>query len=182
VQLSQQAHRLGDMKAFAAVLLCALAVVGCTAPAPPPILAGSPPPVATSPQGPSLAPVLPSSPPIAPPSPTPSSSAASSQLVCGRIEPAACLEVEALVRQELPFAAQATAIVMDYVCQPGDLCKFSFAAVVSIVVPRDPAVDYAYWPPTYSVTGTSGPSTLQPWNGPLPGTFATLLRSAGFSG
>lgn len=163
------------MKAFAAVLLCALAVVACAAPAPPPTPAGEP--SAVSP-----APVPPSSPPIAPPSPAPSSSPASSRLVCGRIEPAACLEVEALVRQQLPFAAQATAIVMDSVCQPGDLCKFGFAAVVSIIVPKDPAVDYAFWPPTYSVSGTSGPSSLQPWSGPLPAAFATLLQSAGFSG
>jgi hypothetical protein len=113
--------------------------------------------------------------------PTPTSSTVT-QLVCGRLAHADCLLIEAMVQHQLPFTANATALVMDYTCQPGQHCEVRFDAVVSILIPRDPAMDYAYRPPTYLVSGISGPETLGPWVGPLPATLNTLLLSAGFSG
>ncbi|HXX60127.1 MAG TPA: hypothetical protein VEI48_02430, partial [Candidatus Sulfotelmatobacter sp.] len=79
-------------------------------------------------------------------------------------------------------AAHATALVMDYTCQPGQHCTVYFDAIVSILIPQDPATDYAYWPPTYRVSGIAGPETLSPWVGSLPATLDTLLRSVGFTG
>ena len=120
----------------------------------------------------------------APPSSMPSSPAPSSatRLVCGRLGRTDCLQIQALVDHQFPWAAGATALVMDYTCQPGQHCTVYFDAIVSILIPQDPATDYAYWPPTYRVSGIAGPETLSPWVGPLPATFDTLLRSAGFAG
>lgn len=167
------------MKAIVAVLLAALGVAACAAPvlpASPPTLPETSAPAVTPPQS------LPPSPPPPSPSPSPVPSPASLQLQCGRIDQATCSKVEALIRQQVPFAAQATAIVMDNVCQPDQYCVFGFHAVVSILIPRDPSEDYAYWPPTYSVIGDSGPERVLPWSGPLPVAFMNLLRSVGFQG
>jgi hypothetical protein len=147
------------MKTFAAALLCAL-LAGCASPVP-------------TPPGPSVVPSTIAQSP---------SSAPATKLVCGRIAQGDCSKVEAMVQSQFAFAANASAIVMDYICQPGERCAVGFNAIVSVLIPLDPAVDYAYWPPTYAVGGLSGPETLRPWVNPLPAAFSTLLRSAGFSG
>ncbi len=152
------------MKAFSVALL-GIVLVGCGATVSP-----SPSP------SPSAPPEMTASPTVAP-SPSPFSVA---PMVCGRIDAAHCAQIEAMVQRQFPFALHATAIVADYTCPPGAFCVFGFNAIVSIIVPSDPAVDYAYWPPTYSVRGTSGPERLEPWAGPLPAAFATLLQSMGF--
>jgi hypothetical protein len=96
-----------------------------------------------------------------------------------------------MVRHQFTFTAQASAIVMDdsrvvvetTTCPPNARCAAPiFSAIVSILIPKDPAADYAYWPPTYRVTGIAGPEGLQPWSGPLPLAFEVLLQSAGFAG
>ena len=106
------------------------------------------------------------------------------KLVCGRVDPADCSAVEALVTQQVPFVARATAIVMDDVCQPGEACPIGLHVLVAILMPRDPTVSYASWPPTYFAESNSPdlPMTLVPWSSPLPALFTTLLQSAGFSG
>jgi hypothetical protein len=118
-------------------------------------------------------------PPTPSPSPTPTTA---TKLFCGRLAYSDCILIETMIQYQLPFAAHATALVMDYTCQPNERCEVTFNAVVSILIPPDPAMDYAYWPPTYRVSGVSGPETLGPWMGPLPASLDTLLRSAGFVG
>ena len=169
------------MKRLAILLFCAL-LGGCAAPLP-----SSPAPTpepTTSPRllptaSPSVAPVAPTASPSAPVAPSPYSVA---PIVCGRIDDAHCQLIQDLVFRQFPFAIHATVIVTDYTCPRGAFCVFGFNAIVSIIVPRDPAADYAYWPPTYSVSGTSGPKTIKPWSGTLPVDFQRLLESAGFSG
>ena len=141
------------MKALAVVMLCILAVGCAITPYPTPVVTLGPSPTSVQ-----------------------------TQLFCGRLAHADCVLIAAMVQHQLPFAAQATALVMDYTCQPGERCEATFQAIVSILVARDPTMDYAYWPPTYRVTGVSGPETLGPWVDPLPAFFDTLLVSAGFSG
>lgn len=149
------------MKMLAAAVLCLL-LAGCATPQPSP-----------TPPGPSIVPATSAQSP---------SSAPTTKLVCGQIAQGDCSKVETMVQSQFPFAANASAIVMDHLCQPGERCSVGFSAIVSVLIPRDPAVDYAYWPPTYLVSGLSGPETLHPWVNPLPAAFSTLLRSAGFSG
>lgn len=153
------------MRALTVGLLC-FALVACASPtvtvSPTPAVTPSPTPTATL-----------------GPSPTPTTF---TRLVCGLLPQAACGQVAAMVERQFRFAAHATALVMDYICPPGDFCVAGFRAIVSVVIPRDPTVDYAYWPPSYAVSGTSGPETLQPWVDPLPASLTTLLRSVGFSG
>ncbi len=103
------------------------------------------------------------------------------RLFCWRIDAADCTRIEAFVRGQLRFAGGATAIVIDYSCAPGQRCRAGqYNAIVSIVVPLDPGVDYAYWPPTYAVAGIDAPETLLPWQGTLPDFVAAELRLAGF--
>jgi hypothetical protein len=149
------------MRGLVVALLCAL-LAACAAP----------PPSAQGPASPNA---------TASPSPSPTSTTAT-RLFCGRLAHADCLLIAALAQHQFPFATHATALVMDDTCQPNERCAATFNAVVSILIPRDPTIDYAYWPPTYRVRGVSGPETLEPWVGPLPGTLSTLLLAAGFSG
>jgi hypothetical protein len=106
-------------------------------------------------------------------------------MACGRLENRDCEMIEAMVLTQVPFARTARAIVADDWCPPDGKCFAGFLALVSILVVRDPAMDYAYWPPTYLVngdgpTGTT-PVALSPFNGTLPAHFLKLLRSNGFA-
>lgn len=161
VQPAGQAHRLSDMRGLVVAVLCVL-LAACAAPLP-------------SAQGPA------SPDASALPSPSPPSTTAT-RLFCGRLARTDCVQIAAMVQSQLPFAAHATALVMDDTCQPNERCEATFNALVSILIPRDPTIDYAYWPPTYRVRGVSGPETLEPWVGPLPASLNTLLLAAGFSG
>lgn len=114
---------------------------------------------------------------------TPAASASSPVVLCGRVDAADCTRVIDLVNRHLSFAPQATAIVMDDACPADGGCPSAagFSAVVSIVVPLDPATDYAFWPPTYLANGQAGPDELNPYPGPeLPAGIQQLLRQVGF--
>jgi hypothetical protein len=117
--------------------------------------------------------------PTALPPPTPP------KLVCGRVDPADCAAIEALLIQQVPAAAHATTIAMDDSCQQGEACPIGLHVLVAILIPKDPAVDYATWPPTYFAvnnepTASDSPTELVAWTRPLPGAFIDLLNSVGF--
>jgi len=116
-------------------------------------------------------------------------SPAAPKLVCGwRVAQSECSAIESLVLEQVPVARQATAIVMADVCYGTQACPLGLHVVVALVVPRDSAVNYPTWPPTYFVENNSpkgDPSplatTVTPWLAPVWPAFVALLRSAGFS-